>query len=85
MAEKKGLLIICDRCGDTGFCECIGEGEADGGFTRWNKFEQPPEGWVFAMDCEKFNRLCPDCYKEYSNMIRKFEESQPIKIRRKEV
>lgn len=73
MAEKKGLLIICDRCGNTGFCECNGEGEADGGYTRWNKFEPPPEGWGISRDCEKYHRLCHHCYAEYQRILQEFQ------------
>jgi hypothetical protein len=73
MAEKIGKLIICDKCGDTAFLKCIGEGETDGGYTRWNKFETPPEGWGYAHDCEKTKKLCPKCYKTYCDIIRGFE------------
>jgi hypothetical protein len=81
MADKKGLLIICDRCGDTGFCECAGEGETDGGYTRWNKFEPPPEGWGWTQDCEKFHRLCPKCNEQFRKLIKDFEESPVMRIK----
>lgn len=58
MAEAKGLLKICDRCGETVFLKTIGDGEADGGYTRWNKFETPPEGWGYSL---KVGTLCPKC------------------------
>lgn len=45
MAEIKGKIVTCDRCGKNIFLKCTGEGEADGGFTRWNKFEPMPAGW----------------------------------------
>ena len=31
MSELTGKLIVCDRCGNSYFLKCIGEGEADGG------------------------------------------------------
>lgn len=73
MAEKKGKLLICDRCGATVFLECTGEGERDGGYTRWNNFEDRPEGWEFVRDCTKFSMLCPECFKKYKDIIRGFE------------
>lgn len=75
MASKKGMLLICDRCGATIFLECTGESEADGGYTRWNKFEKPPEGWGYASDSKKINNLCPNCNKEYQNLIKEFESN----------
>ena len=73
MAEKKGKLLICDKCSATVFLECTGENERDGGYTRWNTFEEPPEGWNYVRDCETLNRLCPKCFKKYQEIIRKFE------------
>lgn len=73
MAYKNGRLYICDRCGKTEFCECTGEGERDGGYTRWNKFEPLPDGWGVASDSKKLHNLCPECNKEYKKIINKFE------------
>lgn len=73
MAQKNGRLYICDRCGETTFCECNGEGERDGGYTRWNTFEEPPEGWGTTRDCEKVFNICPSCNEIYRNMIKTFE------------
>jgi hypothetical protein len=70
MAEVKGKLISCDRCGATAFVRCIGEGERDGGFTRWNKFEDEPDGWDWHHGVGK---LCPRCNQEYLQMIASFK------------
>jgi hypothetical protein len=69
MAETNGKLVTCDRCGKQVFLKCVGEGEADGGFTRWNKFENFPEGWEYH--CE-VGRLCPDCNGKYKNLVNTF-------------
>ena len=69
MAEKVGKMITCDRCGNSVFLECIGEGETDGGYTRWNNFEAAPESWAYHLDV---GRLCPKCNAEYENMIKQF-------------
>lgn len=47
MAQVNGELTTRDRCGKQLFRKCIGEGEADGGYTRWNKFEPYPDGWEY--------------------------------------
>lgn len=73
MAEINGKLVICDRCGATAFIACTGEGERDGGYTRWNNFEALPEGWDITRDCKKTFRLCPSCNKLYRDMIDNFE------------
>lgn len=69
MSEVKGLLKTCDRCGETIFLKTIGDGEADGGYTRWNKFEAPPEGWDFHL---KVGTLCPKCNTEYNKLLERF-------------
>lgn len=71
MAEVNGKMIICDRCGATAFLKCVGEGERDGGYTRWNKFEPAPEGWGNHYDV---GRLCPACNEEYINLIDTFKK-----------
>lgn len=72
MSEVKGILKTCDRCGETIFLKTIGDGEADGGFTRWNKFEEAPEGWGQRRDI--WVTLCPKCNEEYTKLLKWFME-----------
>lgn len=80
MAETNGKLLTCDRCGKQIFLKCVGEGEADGGYTRWNNFEKPPKGWDFVNvpknirgECanvhSSFIRVCPECYALWEKVI----------------
>lgn len=57
MAELKGMLKTCDRCGESVFLKVIGVKEMDGGFTKWSNFEDAPEGWIWHYDMRKL--LCP--------------------------
>lgn len=75
MAEVNGKLQSCDRCGETVFLKVIGEGEADGGFTRWNKFEKAPDGWE---RCFEVGLLCPKCNEEYKNLLKWFMEQNSM-------
>lgn len=75
MANQIVKMIICDRCGDSVFLKCIGEGETDGGYTRWNKFEADPEGWAYHSGIGK---LCPKCNSLYTNMIKDFMNEESI-------
>lgn len=67
MAEVNGQLVTCDRCGTQIFRKVIGEGELDGGYTRWNKFEPCPEGWELSKipkndSCKDgYIKTCPTC------------------------
>lgn len=70
MSEIIGRLTICDRCGEKVFSKYTGEGELDGGYTRWNKFEDLPDGWDFHSET---GRLCPKCNGEYIDLIKKFK------------
>lgn len=75
MAEVKGMMLICDRCSNSVFLKTIGDGEADGGYTRWNKFEDPPEGWgsVCIPTKNKIDythiRVCPSCRKQWMKVV----------------
>lgn len=69
MAEVKGKLCDCERCGKTVFLRCTDEGSADGGFTRWNMFEEFPDGWAYHIDT---GRLCPECDAIYTKLINDF-------------
>ena len=71
--EQCGKLITCDRCGKNLFLKYIGEGETDGGYTRWNKFEDPPNGWEYRCD---IGRLCPECNNAYVSMIDRFMRAE---------
>ena len=67
----KGQILTCDRCGKQAFLELKGEGERDGGFTRWDIFENPPSDWTNISFEQKrcygidFNELCPECSHVY--------------------
>lgn len=69
MAEVNGKLCTCDRCGKTVFLRTTGDGEADGGWTRWNKFESYPDGWEYI---HEVGRVCPACSKEYRELLSRF-------------
>jgi hypothetical protein len=82
MAGVNGQLTICDRCGAQHFRKCIGEGEADGGYTRWNKFEDLPKGWGFVdvprkgirasgrlRSDEVSIKVCPDCHALWTKVV----------------
>lgn len=68
--EKLGKLIACDRCGAEAFLARTGEVEQDGGFTRYDTFENA-KGWRFVSDV-KTARLCPACASAYVNLIQDF-------------
>jgi uncharacterized protein YbdZ (MbtH family) len=71
MSQTNGRLTTCDCCGATVFSKCTGEGETDGGFTRWNKFEPLPEGWEFV---HVLGRLCPKCMDRYKRKWARLEQ-----------
>lgn len=71
MGSEKGLLQWCDRCGTTCFRKYVGKGEADGGYTTWDKFEDAPEGWDYHSEV---GTLCPKCNDEYQNLIKNFKQ-----------
>lgn len=73
MSQTNGQLRTCDRCGNQVFLKCTGEREMDGGYTRWNTFdEKAAVGWSRE---HQIGDLCPECTKEYQTILRKFRES----------
>lgn len=81
MAEVRGKLMVCDRCGKEIFLKCTGEGETDGGFTRWSKFEDEPPGWkapylhIGGEALLGVGQLCPECNQEYQNIVENFKSA----------
>ena len=69
MSRENGEVVTCNRCGVKIFRKCIGEGELDGGYTRWNKFEEFPEGWSFP---HGLGDLCPECSREWTRIENDF-------------
>lgn len=67
--RTSGQLRKCDRCGSSVFLKCVGEGVTDGGYTRWNKFEEA-EGWSVESD---IGDLCPSCTAELEVMKEEFK------------
>lgn len=68
--RTSGQLRKCDRCGASVFLKCVGEGVTDGGYTRWNKFEDA-EGWSNELD---IGDLCPGCTTELEIMKEEFKQ-----------
>lgn len=73
MSDERGLLKTCDRCGRQVFLKYIGENVTDGGYTRWDKFEDAPTGWniVKGVGC-----VCPECWKEYTELIDLYKQQR---------
>jgi hypothetical protein len=70
MARQNGELRTCDRCGVTKFFKTIGDCVTDGGYTRWNKFEEA-KGWTTERD---IGDLCPECSEVLENIKKKFKQ-----------
>ena len=66
----EGKLIQCDypMCDAQIMLAKTGEGEADGGYTRFNTYEPKPEGWGYVDGKD----LCPDHHRQYLDMIAEF-------------
>lgn len=67
---KYGMLETCIRCGETIFREKIGSGEADGGYTTWDKFEPIPSNWYYSSELN--GNLCPCCAPIFRKIMLEF-------------
>ena len=66
---QKGKMIICCRDDNFVFLKYLGKGNADGGYTTWDKFEDLPKEWLYD---SRFGYLCPECAKEFKIFVNKF-------------
>lgn len=73
MSSANGKMLTCDRCGAWTFLKCTGEGELDGGYTRWNEFEDAP-GWDWT---KQIGDVCPKCRQDYDDMLEKYKNVPP--------
>lgn len=64
MTQELGKVVTCEICGRQQFAKAIGEGETDGGYTRWTKFEAL-DGWdeLFVFRDLRYKDVCPACHK----------------------
>ena len=76
IGEAKGMLLTCDSCGAACFLRTVGDGVTDGGYTKWNKFEDLPEGWRYID--RNIAQLCPNCNAEYEELITRFMENKNL-------
>ena len=73
MGSVSGKILKCDRCDKEIFLKFIGEGVTDGGFTRWNKFEEAPKGWGYCTEVQ--GDLCPECRAELEKVLEDFKKT----------
>ena len=82
MAEQRGKLVTCDRCGESIFVKelKVEEKDRDGGFTRWNEYtyEGISSGWTkvsftrLHIGSPVCYQLCPDCTKIFDRAYNQF-------------
>ena len=72
MAEEKGKLLTCDRCGRSIFLKYIGKGEVyDSRHSNdyWDKFEPMPDTWLYET---AIGYLCDDCAYLFRQWVTEF-------------
>ena len=68
MSATNGKRVVCDRCYAETFCKHTGTAETDGGYTRWNTFEEMPAGWEYiGNNIKGVQHLCPKCAEEWEH------------------
>lgn len=68
MADQKGLLKTCDRCGAQVFLKYTGTDTLDGGYTKLDKFEDAPDGWGCCKVGREYRTLCPACAERWGEI-----------------
>lgn len=70
--RQEGMLLTCDRCGVQTMLVKRREHEKDGGFTRWNTYDDEPEGWYIDTSYGRKSDICPCCSDKYKKLISDF-------------
>lgn len=73
MSAEKGLLVRCCRDDNFIFLKYLGKGDADGGYTTWDKFEKLPDDWLYET---QFGYLFPECAKQFKKIMTEFFNGQ---------
>lgn len=73
MAQEKGKMLTCNRCGKSVFLKFLGMEPRE-----WSqpveKYEDAPTGWAAAVSLGDKIDLCPDCTSEWVALQKKFME-----------
>ena len=69
MVETKGKMITCKRDNNWVFLKYLGEGDVDGGYTKYDKYEKLPDDWLYET---RFGYLCPKCAREFREFMTNF-------------
>ena len=67
--DVKGIMSSCCRCDTIIFRKYIGKGDADGGYTTWDKYEDVPDDWLYGTE---FGYLCPECAHKFKEFVANF-------------
>ena len=69
MSVVYGKLVTCSRCGATIFLKYLRKGDTDGGYTKYDIYEELPEDWLNGTE---FGDLCPECTLEFKTWVNQF-------------
>lgn len=75
LMEIIGKKIICDRCGEETFVKKIDTKETDGGYTKYDVYEELPKGWKSRME-PGYMLMCPSCNQEFDNLLKDFMKEE---------
>jgi hypothetical protein len=76
MAEIKGKMMVCDRCGEELFIKEKCPNETDRAFSSQRFYDDVPSGWNHqdvSKDCKHSDvLLCPECNHLCESLLRDF-------------
>lgn len=77
MAQEKGKLLTCNRCGKSVFLKFLGMEPQE-----WSKpteqYATAPDGWANAVSLGRDIDLCPECTEEWVELQTRFMKKPPI-------
>lgn len=76
MAEEKGKMLTCNRCGETVFLKFEGLQPQEWSNPK-EKYEKAPGGWVHDVILGHHVDLCPECTKEWVELQTRFMKKPP--------
>lgn len=69
MSKNLGKILRCDRCGKEKFLRYIKQGDLDGGYTKYDVYEDYPETWLNET---QMGDLCDECAFKFRSWVTEF-------------
>ena len=69
MSTTFGKMLKCNRCGKERFLKYIKQDDLDGGYTKYDVYEDYPKEWLYETET---GDLCDECAFKFRSWVTEF-------------